>query len=156
MNANNVNDRLDQSSHGTPQVDPDQQRRYLGTFRERVSLGIKIKDTKNPWAVNALKKDIKAHPSYTILINEKIGDAMGTYMQIANQSHVNFDLKTDYSDNPNWYGILYISPKTAINQSPIEWNHKYPIKKSNHHNEQAHQASNHNSLWNKIKTIFKK
>ena len=34
--------RLDNGIYGTPQLKPDEQRRYLGTFRERVCLTISV------------------------------------------------------------------------------------------------------------------
>ena len=38
MAGDDLNDRLTESLYGTPQVKPDEQRKYLGTFRERVAL----------------------------------------------------------------------------------------------------------------------
>ena len=35
-----VDQRLQNAVYGTPKINPDEQRRYLGTFRERVCLNL--------------------------------------------------------------------------------------------------------------------
>ena len=46
--SENLNERLEQSSHGPLQTKPDERRRYLGSLRERVYLKMTITDLENP------------------------------------------------------------------------------------------------------------
>ena len=47
MTNNNLQEHLNNGLYGTPQLHPDEQRKYLGTFRERVSLTITFKEFSN-------------------------------------------------------------------------------------------------------------
>ena len=47
MTNDNLQEHLNNGLYGTPQLHPDEQRKYLGTFRERVSLAITFKEFSN-------------------------------------------------------------------------------------------------------------
>lgn len=71
-NPNSVNDRLQQANQGgggAPQINPDEQRKYLGTFRERVSLAIKNKDLASSYAQKAVNTELKNNSRYNLVIN---------------------------------------------------------------------------------------
>lgn len=138
MNTNNVNDRLSQASQGgSPQVDPDQQRRYLGTFRERVSLAVPVQDMSDRLAQQAFIKDIQAtHSKYIAFINDNFSnDIVGIYMAICTHHHVKFILKSDsnYANEQLSYGLVYTTAHTPINVKNVLWTNKYPYikRKSN-------------------------
>ncbi|XIF20417.1 MAG: Hypothetical protein AJITA_01175 [Acetilactobacillus jinshanensis] len=130
--TNSVNSRLDQSVNGTPKLNPDEQRKYLGTFRERVSLGIKIGDLKSHQAFIGFQKELKSHPKYVLIINGNLSPNLTTpYLTYASQHNVQFNMKTDsfYRTSPNDYGLIYASHQNAINQYPINVMNKYPVKR---------------------------
>ena len=127
-NDNSVNQRLDQSVNGAPMLNPDEQRKYLGTFRERVSLAIKIKDLKRTNAIAGFKREIKSHPHYQLIINGNLDQSLiEPYLQTASQNNVKFTIKTDsfYFNKPESYGLVYAAG-IAINQYPVDVNQKYP------------------------------
>lgn len=155
-NPNSVNDRLDQANKGgggSPQIDPDQQRKYMGTFRERVSLAIPVKDVGSIFAQKALILDIKKHPNYVVFINQLSSDDTVNYMKIATKYNADFDMKTGYPTNSDSYGILLVNKNTAINQAPILWNRKYPnvIPKSNNSKKETKHSE---GFWTKVKKLF--
>ena len=69
MAGDDLNDRLTESLYGTPQVKPDEQRRYLGTFRERVALTLDQGEAQQPQFIDVLHKELDQHPEYQLRIN---------------------------------------------------------------------------------------
>lgn len=125
----NVQNRLDQAMNGgTPKINPDEQRRYLGTFRERVVLAIPTSEVLNPDAIDAVKKLVEKNPDLTIIINGNISsNKQSPYIRIATQNNAKFTLNTDqiYGTNPNDYAIV-VAAKAAVNQTDIEFKHLEP------------------------------
>ncbi|CAJ2235624.1 hypothetical protein BGL38_00625 [Fructilactobacillus sanfranciscensis] len=123
----NVQNRLDQAMNGgTPKINPDEQRRYLGTFKERVSLAITDSEVLNPEAIAEVENLIKNDNNLTIKINGNISPNMQSpYIKIATQNNAKFTLNTDkiYGTNPNDYAVV-VAAKDAINQEDIEFHEK--------------------------------
>ncbi len=69
MAEDNVNDRLTENSHGIPRVKPDEQRKYLGTFRERVALTLNQDEAQQAKFIDVLHRELDHHPEYQLLIN---------------------------------------------------------------------------------------
>ena len=69
MADDNLNERLSQSMYGSPKVKPDEQRHYLGTFRERVALTLDQGEAQQPQFIDALHKELDQNPEYHLLIN---------------------------------------------------------------------------------------
>jgi uncharacterized protein YueI len=159
MNNDNVNDRLEQSSMGgTPKINPDEQRRYLGTFRERVSLAIKIADLSNTNTITALKDEFKNHDNYQLIINGNIEhNLIAPFIQLASQNNIKFVIKTDsfYKTGNDNYGVVYAN-KASINVNPIDFIDKYPqyAKQSNETKAETSVKSK-TSLLSHLKNMFK-
>lgn len=69
MSEDNINERMTQSMHGTPKINPDEQHKYLGTFRERVALTLDQGEAQQPQFIDVLHKELDDHPEYHLLIN---------------------------------------------------------------------------------------
>ena len=65
----NLQQRLEQSTSGTPMVNPDEQRKYLGTFRERCYLSMTIGQMKQKKLQEAFSRLSLNYPKASILIN---------------------------------------------------------------------------------------
>ena len=63
MTNDNLQEHLNNGLYGTPQLHPDEQRKYLGTFRERVSLTITFKEFSNNQnaCLTAIKQEISSN-----------------------------------------------------------------------------------------------
>ncbi|MEJ6400385.1 YueI family protein [Nicoliella lavandulae] len=151
---NSVNNRLEQSSYGTPKINPDEQRKYLGTFRERVSLAIMIKDLDSSQAQTAFQEDAKAHPDFQLIVNGQLDQSQtGPYIKIASQNNIKFTIRNDsfYFNQPDSYGVVFAAP-TAINEGQIEVHQKYPqlFDQSSQPTEAKPQ-----SFMDKLKHLFK-
>ncbi|QBP18757.1 YueI family protein [Acetilactobacillus jinshanensis] len=157
--TNSVNDRLDRTINGTPKINPDEQRKYLGTFRERVSLAIKISDLKSQNAFNGFKKDLEAHPKYLLIINGNLTQNLTMpYLAYASQHNIDFTMRTDsfYWTRSQDYGLIYASHHNAINQYPVNVMQKYPAKTDNHKgsSQSPKSSKSKSSLWTKLKKLF--
>ncbi|GAW63270.1 hypothetical protein FC65_GL000680 [Ligilactobacillus acidipiscis DSM 15836] len=69
MTDGDLNDRLSESLYGTPKIKPDEQRKYLGTFRERVALTLDQGEAQQPQFIDVLHKELDQNPEYQLLIN---------------------------------------------------------------------------------------
>lgn len=157
---NNVNDRLEQSSMGgNPKINPDEQRKYLGTFRERVSLAIKIADLHNTNAVTlALKDEFKSHNNYQLIINGNVEHSLiAPFIKMASQNNIKFVIKTDsfYKTGEGNYGVVYAN-NTSINVNPVDFTNKYPqYQMANNRESTKSTHKTQSSILNRIKNIFK-
>lgn len=113
--ADEVQKHLDKGMYGSPSVNPDEQRKFLGTFRERVYIRMSIQQMKQSDYKKILEKHLPDYPDANILINGNISESLqSNYIQIAMKAKLKFtvvdtDLKAD-DDN----GLLVISDK-AVN-----------------------------------------
>lgn len=159
MSEDDVSSRLEQSSMGgTPKVNPDEQRRYLGTFRERVSLAIQIKDLSNPNAVNALQEEFDNNNSYQLIINGNLDhDVVSPFIRLASQNNIKFVIKTDlfYRTAPDNYGVVYANSQ-SINVNPVDFEEKYNQQDTttDPSNDSEDKQANQ-SFFGKLKNIFK-
>ncbi|CAM2795679.1 YueI family protein [Fructilactobacillus fructivorans] len=119
-----VQNRLDQAMSGnSPQINPDEQRKYLGTFRERVDFAITVADDKNQNAIDQLSDKMKQHPNYQLFINGNIPEEQQQpYMKLASQNNAKFTLKNNsaYGTKPDEYAVVLVAPE-AIHQDQIDF-----------------------------------
>lgn len=121
---------LQNSVYGTPKINPDEQRHYLGTFRERVSLAMTIGEVIDRQNLDAFITEISAHPDYQVILNGHIDQAdLAPYLKLASQHNLKFTIRQDtiYGVNDSDIGLVVASDE-AINQNPIGLTKKYPPK----------------------------
>lgn len=120
-------DRLETAMHGTPKLHPDEQRKYLGTFRERVEVAVTVYQLKRAHYVDELSQAFTAHPDYQLYINGNLDqDFIGPYIKAASQADVQFTIKTDdlYGTTDTDYALVFTAP-TAVNQEVIDIDKRY-------------------------------
>lgn len=87
--------RVQNAVFGQPLLNPDEQHRCLGTFRERIELRITFAQALTHDFTAVLAPLLKAHPNYQLLLNGQLDmDVMGGYIRLANQFQVPFAIKT--------------------------------------------------------------
>ncbi|WP_341779614.1 YueI family protein [Levilactobacillus sp. HBUAS70063] len=119
---------LQNSTFGVPKVNPDEQRRYLGTFRERVSLAMTIAEVTDRNNVDAFVTEITAHPHLQVILNGHIAQGdLAPYLKIASQHNLKFTIRNDifYGMAEDDYGLIVASDH-AINENPVDLKKKYP------------------------------
>lgn len=130
-----VDQRLQNAVYGTPKINPDEQRRYLGTFRERVCLTISVEQLRQHDWSPALKKELQKGIGTQVFLNGNLDDdELHPYMQAVVQEHASFTLKTDpeYRTDPDKLAVV-VAAKTAVYQTPVDVVKRYPdlIKTAN-------------------------
>lgn len=141
-----VDQRLENGIYGTPKIKPDEQRKYLGTFRERVCLTISVAELQQRnWTV-AVTKELQRGIGNLVFINGNLPHSeLHPYIQAATAANGQFTMKTDpeYKTDPESMAIV-IAAKEAVYQSPVDVIKRYPnlladsdaqhtIKKPAHH-----------------------
>lgn len=69
MTSKDINDYLDKGMYGSPQLKPDEQNKYLGTFRERVVFALTVQQMKNTKFYPFCLEKINTYPGGQLLIN---------------------------------------------------------------------------------------
>lgn len=69
MAQDDVKSHLDKGLYGTPLVNPEEQHKYLGTFRERCYLSMTVAEMIQPKNKENFLKELKKHPDASILLN---------------------------------------------------------------------------------------
>lgn len=140
---------LDNAMYGPPKLHPDEQRTYLGTFRERVSLLMSIEQLQNGKYLAAFQAELVAHPDYQVIFNGHTGmSALKPYLQVAGQLQRAFTIVQDdfYGAKPTDSGLVVISKK-AINAFPI----KVEDKAADSDTAQPVANNEHSTFWSKMK-----
>ncbi|WP_338209989.1 YueI family protein [Lactiplantibacillus paraxiangfangensis] len=120
-------DRIQTAMHGTPKLHPDEQRKYLGTFRERVDVAVTVYQLKRAHYVDEMTQAFTAHPDYKLYINGNLDqDFIGPYIKAASQANIQFTIKTDdiYRTGDDDYALVFTA-STAINQDVIDVQKRY-------------------------------
>lgn len=128
---------LDAGRYGTPQVNPDEQRKYLGTFRERCYLSMTIAQMKEKDNQAKLITELQQTPGSHILLNGQIAESLqNAYIQLITKTKHSFTVVNAFAgDQPDNIGLLVVA-KEAVNQPVIDIDEKYPDQKTP---EQSHE-----------------
>lgn len=146
MMTDELQKHLDQGLYGAPLLKPDEQRKYLGTFRERCYLSMTIEQMKQQKNEETLRKHLTDYPNSTVLINGKVPETLQrTYMQLALKANLSFTVvATDDSNQNDRLGLLVVA-KTAVNEQTIDIEQKFAVAPSQ--KQTTHQKQ---SFWHKL------
>ncbi|MDR0922096.1 MAG: YueI family protein [Lactobacillales bacterium] len=123
-----VQERLEQGMYGTPKIKPDELKKYMGTYRERVFLTMTIEEMKNDAYTLALEKELD-NEEETVSLNlngEMDTDLQTKYIKLAKQYDITFTLvNNDVKNTPDSLGLVLYG-KEAVNVSVVDVAEKYP------------------------------
>ena len=132
MTNDNLQEHLNNGLYGTPQLHPDEQRKYLGTFRERVSLTITFKEFSNNQnaCLTAIKQEISSNneEELSIKINGQLSsDIIDKIIQISKENNTKFEYLADasFSHDDDANAIVICSSKSALHIENIDVESKY-------------------------------
>ena len=111
---------MDKGLYGTPLVNPEEQHKYLGTFRERCYLSMTVAEMIQPKTKKTFKRTQK-HPDASILLNGALPlSVQNQYIQLATKNNSRFTVVNDYvTANPEEFGLL-LTAKEAVNEPVID------------------------------------
>lgn len=118
---------LQNAIYGTPKINPDEQRKYLGTFRERVGLTINVDQLQQADWTSAFEQELTKSQSEIIFFNGNIDQSqLKPYILAATNAGINFTIKT----NPDYHVdgqnlAVVVAAKKAIHVNPIDVAKKY-------------------------------
>lgn len=126
MSKKEVQDYLEKGLYGSPQIKPDEKRKYLGTFRERIYLSMTIAEMDNPRNLTYFKEELATHPNHQVLINAAVASTIqNSYMIATQKANESFKIvDTENQSEPDAIGLVYAA-ETAVNIEPISVTEKY-------------------------------
>ncbi|MFV0557078.1 MAG: YueI family protein [Enterococcus sp.] len=130
MSDNQLQKHLDKGRYGTPLVNPDEQHKYLGTFRERCYLSMTIAEMDDLANQQNFLLELAKHPAASILLNGQMpGHLQRTYIQLLSDQQRQFTIiSDDVEHDPDDFGLL-LTAKEAVNEGEIDIEKKYPPQK---------------------------
>lgn len=125
--ADELQKHLDKGLYGAPLLNPEEQRKYMGTFRERCYLSMTLTQMKDKANKEALQKELAANPDAQVLMNGKLPESLQTdYIQLLTKAGAKFTIVNDFvSSAPDGLGLLVVA-KEAVNEPVIDVAKKYP------------------------------
>lgn len=140
---------LDNAMYGTPKIKPDEQRKYLGTFRERVCLTISVAELQErDWSL-AVEKELERGIGNQVFLNGNLPHAeLQSYIKATLAANANFTLKTEpqFKTNPDSLAVV-VAAKTAVYQSPVDVKKRYPQLASS---ASTPSSPKKKSIWDKL------
>lgn len=137
-----VDQRLQNGIYGTPKIKPDEQRKYMGTFRERVRLTVSVAEIKQEDWTAAVNEELKKHPDCLLIINGNLNDSFThPYLSLANNLKVSFTFKTgaDVKTDDDAFALVLTDSK-AVYENPVDIAKKYPKESSAEKNPDKHHG----------------
>ncbi|MBZ5969123.1 DUF1694 domain-containing protein [Leuconostoc gasicomitatum] len=121
-----INERLQKEQlGGQSQINPDEQKHYLGTFRERVVVAVKYSQLRSLDVQSQFETTLKSHSMGKVLIDQNIaGDSFAPYVAIATRTKHPFTLlsHTIESIHQNDPIAVLLAADTAVNIDNIYLN----------------------------------
>lgn len=129
----NTEDQMDQhlqsAIFGTPVLHPDEQHRNLGTFHERIDLGVTFTQALTRDYSTELDSEMQLHPDYQLLLHGLLDDdILNRYVKLANQLNVRFAIRNDlmYQHTPASLAIALVANE-ALNRTSINIDDRFPF-----------------------------
>lgn len=127
MANKNPSDYVQKGQYGIQQTLPEERKKFLGSLRERVYLTASLEQISTFHGQQAFAKEFKTHSKGTLLLN-------GTYeissfsqlIKISQQASIPFTMVANEHAATSPYAAIYTA-STAINESVIELDEKYPL-----------------------------
>mgnify|MGYP001350325258 CR=1 len=113
MEKEDVKDYLLRGLHGPPELRPEEKKRYLGEFRERVVLALSQKQVRSPDIPRQVEEALDRWPDVTIVLNGKMEyAALSKYIRLANERGVPYR-KVHDQEHETDVGLVLAAP-TAV------------------------------------------
>lgn len=121
MSAKNVQDYLDNSIYGTPEIKADEKKKYLGTYRERVVFIMTLIETEQTGYNSFCQEKFQQYANGTLLINANLPLAsQNKLIKTAQQSTIDFRMvDTDETKLAPDDIVIVFSVDTAIDLEDI-------------------------------------
>lgn len=131
MAKDELQQHLDKGRFGAGRINPDEQRKYLGTFRERCFVSMTVREMRSQQDREHLLSEIQKYPEGKLLINGSVDDKVQKdFIALASKNSVDFTIVNDATvDSEVSIGLLLVTDH-AVNEEIIDIEEKYPQGKN--------------------------
>lgn len=131
MAEDNLQKHLDHSMYGKSFLKPDEQKKYMGTFRERCYATMTISQMKKEENKHNFFIEAAKDQQASVLLNGSIDNSLqAVYIKLLNQKNIPFTIiNENVSNTPESLGIILAAPQ-AVNEQVIDIENKYPEKET--------------------------
>lgn len=151
MCPKDVNDYLEKGLYGSPQIKPEEKKKYLGTYRERVFLAVTLDEMMGKDTHSLVQTELKNNPGHQLLLNSKLDSTkQQSYMVLAKKMQTDFKIVNTEQEKPTSdIGLVY-STDCAVDLPDISLNRLRPVSPSIE-NPTEETPSLFQKIWKKIK-----
>ncbi|WP_058305846.1 YueI family protein [Gracilibacillus massiliensis] len=133
MAKKDVDDYLQEGIYGPLELHPDQKRKYMGTYRERVVLALTKAQVRGEKGLKELEQSIQTYPQSSILMNGNMNFRFfKPYRELANKHGITYTSVTN-REAESEYGLV-LAAKTAVDKEEI-FLPEEPEQKSEEHKQ---------------------
>lgn len=141
----NIDDYLQKGIYGEKQIKPDEKRKFLGTFRERVIIALKNSQVMENNVYSEIEGLIKSNPKAKLLLNGDLNYSyLSKYIQIAKKYNNPYSIVTNHESSTT-IGLV-LAHDYAINKEDI-----YITNKNKQYVKKKKEG-----LWSSLKGAFLK
>lgn len=116
--AENVEDYLEKGMYGAKEINPEEKKKFLGTYRERVILAMHKEDVLAGKFFEEIKQAMQADPQARLLLNSQLSyDYLRPYIHLAEKYHHAFSLVTRKAEETDVY--LVLTATVAVDKETI-------------------------------------
>lgn len=129
--SDELQNHMNKGMYGTPQINPDERRRYLGTFRERVDVTITFEELRDQESLTDLALEMKLHPDYRLIINGQVDQtSLSRLIRLANEAGVAFTATSDRTlpNTATDLAVVFCDKTQAIHREKVDIFECYPKK----------------------------
>ncbi|SDJ89817.1 YueI family protein [Natronincola ferrireducens] len=102
---------------GTPQIKPEEKKKWLGEFRERIILGLTMEDARKPEALSAVRKGLQDPMGEMLIVNNNIPmDIMINYMKLAKE--MDKEYKSIATNEKEAMGVV-VASRSAVEREDV-------------------------------------
>ncbi|EOT46359.1 MULTISPECIES: YueI family protein [Enterococcus] len=142
--ADELQKHLDSGRYGSPKLHPDEQRAYLGTFRERCYLKMTIDQMKEKNWTTVFFDHIADYQDASCLINDQVPqNIQALYIQKLSAAHIPFRIVSYEGEITEDTAGLLVVTDHAVDEPNIEIETKYQLP------EEKKQPVEKKSFWKK-------
>jgi uncharacterized protein YueI len=96
LNKPSVDDVLKEGMYGPKEIKPEEKRQFLGTYRERVIIALKIGQVAQQRVYPQVEQNMKEHPTSHLFLNGHISyEQLSKYVKLANKYKIENTIVTN-------------------------------------------------------------
>ncbi len=103
---------------GAPEIKPEEKKKWLGEFRERIIMGISLETASQAESIIHVEKALEDQQAEMLIVNNSLPSEIVTrYMQLAKK--VNREYKSVDTDHTNAMGVV-VASRQAVKREAVE------------------------------------